>query len=218
MSGKKFIAVYSSVLLLTLATGTVWANAPIGSTVKISLGHRSEIFVYNGAALGNTMTYCPRVASFRTTASLDDALPQNNARATQDVLVATVEINLLSQNPGARSTRDLSVVWPVPRRASPLPANENSTYSTFARTGAFGGAEERVTMKRPEGQVQTGVFWTPRGFSGRARGDSPANALKSGFLGIPSDPGVEHGTGERHGVQGRQLRKRGSKSGIWRGL
>jgi len=218
MSDKKFVVVFSSVLLLTLATGTVWANAAIVSTSKISPGHPAPIILDNGAASGNTKDDCTRVASLRTAGSFDAMPRQNNATATQGVLMATLETSLLSQNPAAHSTRNLSLVSPVPRQDSSLPANKNSAYSTFARTGIFGGAEEKVTTRRPVGQVQTGVFWTPQGSPGSARGDTPSNALKSGFFGIRGGPGVENGTGERRGVQGRRLRKPGRKSGIWRGL
>jgi hypothetical protein len=204
MSDKKFLVIFNFVLLTTLATGTVWANAPIASNARISPGQPAPMILDNGAASGELRTY---------------ALPrQNYAMANQDVLVATLEVSLLSQNPAAHSTRNLSVVSPVPRQDSALPSNKNSAYSTFARIGIFGSAEGKVTTAGPAGQVQTGVFWSPRGLSGRGQGYSPANALKSGFFGIPSGPGVGNGTGERRGVQGHRLRKPGGKSGIWRGL
>jgi hypothetical protein len=204
MSDKKVVAVFSSVLLLTLATGTAWANATMVSTARIAPGHPSAIMLTEGAASGAMRTYV--------------IARQNNARANQDVLVATLEIKLLSQNPEAWSTRNLSVVSPVQPRASTFSANNHGAYSTFARTGAFGGEEEKVTTRRPEGQVPTGVFWTPQGFSGRGQDYRPSNALKSGFFGIQSGPGLGDGTGERRGDQGYRLRKPRSKSAIWRGL
>jgi len=215
MSYKKFVGVFSSILLLALASGTAWANDPIVATVKIPPGQPAPIIPDNGAASGNMRLDCTRVASSCTTGSLDAPLPQNNAIATRDAQIATAEIGLLSQNPAARSTQKLSLVSSGTGRASPLPANENSTDSTLVRTGIFGGAEEKVTTKRPAEPVQTGVFGSLQEFSGQAQGDSLGNVLKFGYFGIPYGHGVGNGTGKRHGVQGRRLRKRGSGHRIW---
>lgn len=206
MSDKKVGMVFSSVLLLTLATGTAWANTTMVSTASIAPGHPLPIILTKGATSGEPKTY---------------AIPrQNNAMANQDVLVSTLEINPISQNVGIRSTRNLSGGSPVAPQASTFSANKHGAYSTFAHTGAFGGdqEEEKVTTRRPEEQVQTGVFWTPQGFSGRGQGYRPSNALKSGFFGIPSGPGVGNGTGERRGDHGYRARKPRSKSPTWRGL
>jgi hypothetical protein len=213
MNDKKFVAVFGSVLLLTLATGRVWANSPIVSTGKLLPKLAAPITPDSRAALGDTIKPCPRVASLRVTGSSDAARTQNDAVATQHAQIATLEINLLSQNPWARSTRNLSAVSPLPRRSSPTGSNQGSAYSTFARTGSFGGEAERVTTKAQEGKVKIGVFWTPQGSPGGAQGDDSGNAFKSGFWGLPGGPGVTKETGDRHGVQGRQLRKRGRKSG-----
>ena len=197
MSDKKFVVGFSSVLLLSLATGTAWGNAPITSTTRISRGQPAPVILDNGTTSGELKSASmPR---------------QNDGMASKDVVVATLEINLLSQNPGVRSMRNRAVVSPVSGQASSLPANKNSAYSTFARTGNFGGEEERVNIPRPAGRVRTGVFWTPEGSPGGAQDD----VLKSGFWGAPGGPGVTNGTGDRRGAQGRQLRKRGKKSGNW---
>jgi TonB family protein len=202
MSYKKFVGVFSSIPLLALASGAAWANDPIVATVKIPPGQPAPIIQDNGAASGNMRLDCTRVASSCTTGSLDAPLPQNNAIATRDAQIATAEIGLLSQNPAARSTQKLSLVSSGTGRASPLPANENSTDSTLVRTGIFGGAEEKVTTKRPVEQVQTGGFGSPQGFRGKAQGDSAGNVPKLGSFGLPDGPGVGNGTGGRHGVQG----------------
>jgi len=147
MSYKKFVVVFSSILLLPLATGTAWANTPIVSIVRIPPRQPVPIIQDNGAAS--------------------------------------------------------------------LPANENSTNSTLVRTGVFGGAEDRATTKRLVEQVQTGVFWSPEGFPGNAQGYSLGNVLRFGLFGPPADFDAENATWERHDVQGRRLRKRGSEHRIW---
>jgi hypothetical protein len=97
-----------------------------------------------------------------------------------------------------------------PGRTSPFLAIENSTSFIHVHTGVFPSAEGMVNKKQPVEQVQTGVFETPQGFIGKAQGFSLGNVPKLGFLGLPNGRGVENGTWERHGVQGRRLRKRGS--------
>jgi TonB family protein len=93
-------------------------------------------------------------------------------------------------------------VLPVlpPPVAQPQPAKPKE--QAVVHTGLFGGAEEKVTTKRPAEQVQTGGFGSPQGFPGKAQGDSQGNVPKLGSFGLPEGPGVGNGTGGRHGVQG----------------
>jgi hypothetical protein len=163
----------------------------------------------NAAASGTIKPYRTRVASTCTTGWFDATLQQKNAFATQDVQIATTEIDLLSRDPAARSTRNLSLVSSGPGRSSPLLAIVNSTNSIHVRTGVFLSAEEMVTTKHPVYEVQTGVFGSPQGFIGKAQGFSLGNVPKLGYLGLPDARGVGNETWERHGVQGRRLRKRG---------
>ncbi len=69
-------------------------------------------------------------------------------------------------------------------------------------TGTFGGSPEKVTLKKPPEQVQTGGFGSPEGFKGKAQGDSLGNVPKLGSFGLPEGPGVGNGTGGKHGAQG----------------
>ncbi len=69
-------------------------------------------------------------------------------------------------------------------------------------TGLFGGAAEKVTIKRPASEVQTGGFGSPQGLPGNAQGDNPGNVPKLGSFGLPDGPGVGNGTGGAHGIQG----------------
>ncbi len=50
MSFKKFVVAFSSILLLTLAVGTAWANAPTVSTVRIPPRQPVPIIQENDAA------------------------------------------------------------------------------------------------------------------------------------------------------------------------
>jgi hypothetical protein len=99
--------------------------------------------------------------------------------------------------------------------AAPLPANENSTDFTFSRTGIFGGVPDKVTTTRPVEKVHTGLFWSPQVLSGDAQGYSLGNVLWFGALRPPDDFDVANGTGERHDVQRRRLRKHGSRDRTW---
>ena len=215
MSYNKLVVVFSPILLLALATGKAWANNPIVPGVRVPLGHPAPIIPDNGAASGSMRFYGAWVASSGTTGSFDAMLPQKNAIATQDAQIASAEISVLSQNPAACSTRTASLAWSAPGGASPPRAIENSTNSAHVHTGIFPGAKERVASKLPMDPVQTGVFWSPQGFYGKAQGFSLGSVPKSGFDGGPDGPSVGSGTWERHGVQGHRLRKRGTGNRIW---
>ncbi|MGD0225813.1 MAG: hypothetical protein ABSF71_26070 [Terriglobia bacterium] len=215
MSYKKFVVVFSSIVMLALATGMAWANDPIVPTARIPPGQPALIIQDKGAASGNMRLNCRWVTSPCTTGSFDATLSQNNAIATQDAQIAIAEISPLPQNPATRSKENLTLVSSGPGRASPFLANETSTHSTLVRTGSFGGSEETITTKRPAARVQTGVFESLQGFPGTAQGNSLGIVPKFGFFGFPDGPDVGSGTGERHGVQVRRLRKRGSGHRIW---
>jgi hypothetical protein len=73
----------------------------------------------------------------------------------------------------------LPVPLPPPPVAEPSPPPKPKE-PVIVRTGVFGGAEEKVTTKRPVEQVQTGGFGSPQGFPGKAQGDSPGNVPKLG--------------------------------------
>ena len=64
-----FVVVFSSILLLALATGTAWANDRIVSTVKIPPAQPAPIIQDNGAASGDIRLNCTEVASSCTTNS-----------------------------------------------------------------------------------------------------------------------------------------------------
>jgi hypothetical protein len=132
MSYKKFVL--SSILLLVLATGTAWGNAPTVSALRIP--------------------------------------PEQPALALSGSV-----------------------------RFSPLLANNNSPHPPFVRTGIFGDAAEKVTVKRPVVQVQTGVFWGPQGFRDKGHGYSLSNVPKLGLFELPDGIGVEDRTGQRHEFQ-----------------
>jgi hypothetical protein len=208
MRYKMLMVVFSSTLLLALATGTAWANDPIVAAVKIPLGQPAPIVQEDVAASGAIKPNCTRVATLCAAGTLDATLPQEIA--THDVQIATVELSFLFQHPAARSTRDLSLVSPGPGWASPLLAIENSTNSTHVRTGIFPGAKEKSTTKRPMDQVQTGVFWSPQEFSGKAQGFSIGNVPRLGFGEVRDGRGVENGALERQSIQGQRPRKRGT--------
>jgi TonB family protein len=91
---------------------------------------------------------------------------------------------------------------PAPVFAQPTPAPQAPKVQAEVHTGAFGGAAEPVTTKRPAEQVQTGGFGSPQGFPGQAHGNSAGNVPKLGSFGLPDGPGVGNGTGGAHGIQG----------------
>jgi len=99
------------------------------------------------------------------------------------------------------SSIPLTVPLPPPPVAEPIPPPKLKE-PVVVRTGMFGGAEEKVTTKRPVEQVQTGGFGSPQGLPGKAQGDTPGNVPKLGSFGLPDGPGVGNGTEGRHGVQG----------------
>ncbi|MGO8788970.1 MAG: energy transducer TonB [Terriglobia bacterium] len=99
------------------------------------------------------------------------------------------------------SPAPLPVPLPPPPAAGPT-APLQPKEPVVVRTGLFGGAEEKVTTKRPVEQVQTGGFGSPQGFPGKAQGDSSGNVPKLGSFGLPDGPGMGNGTGGRHGVPG----------------
>ena len=207
MRYNMFMVVLSSTLLLALVTGTAWANDPIVTAVKIPLGQPAPIIREDVAASGAIKPNCTRVATSCAAGTFDATQPQE--MATYDVPIATAELSFLSQNPTARSTRNTSLVSPGSGWASPLLAIENSTNSTHVRTGIFPSAKEKNTTKRPMDQVQTGVFWSPQEFSGKAQGFSIGNVPRLGFGAVSDGRGVGNGTWERQSVQRQRLRKRG---------
>jgi TonB family protein len=87
---------------------------------------------------------------------------------------------------------------PVPQPSLPSKPRE----PLAIHTGIFGGAEEKVTTKRPVEQVQTGGFGSLQGLPVKTQSDSPGNVPKLGSFGLPEGPGVGNGTGGRYGVQG----------------
>jgi hypothetical protein len=214
MSHKKFIMVFSSILLLAWATDTVWANDPVVRTVRNPARQLGPIIQCDRAASGNICHNSTWVPTSCMTALFDAELLQNN-NAAQDVLIATLEITLLIQNPAARSTRNLSAASSGPRWASPLPVDEFSTDFTLAGTATFDDPEKRVTTKSPVGQVKTGVFWSPQVSHGQAQGDSLGNVLTLGYFGPPGSAGRGKKTGERPGVHRHRIGKRDSGQRMW---
>src|SRR5208282_5345307 len=91
---------------------------------------------------------------------------------------------------------------PPPAFPQPTPAPPAPKVQIEVHTGAFGGAPEPATTKRPAEQVQTGGFGSPQGFPGKAQGNSLGNVPKLGSFGLPDGPGVGNGTGGAHGSQG----------------
>jgi len=91
---------------------------------------------------------------------------------------------------------------PPPLIADAVVAPPKPKDPIVVHTGMFGGAPEKVTLKKPPEQVQTGGFGSPEGFKGKAQGDSLGNVPKLGSFGLPEGPGVGNGTGGKHGAQG----------------
>jgi TonB family protein len=128
-------------------------------------------------------------------------IPKLKSPKTLEFVVPPVaELKVPKTQPTIASV-PLPVPLPPPPVAQPSPPPKPKE-PVVVRTGVFGGAEEKVTTKRPVEQVQTGGFGSPQGFPGKAQGDSPGNVPKLGSFGLPEGPGVGNGTGGRHGVQG----------------
>jgi len=68
--------------------------------------------------------------------------------------------------------------------------------------GAFGGAPELVTTKRPIEQVETGGFGSSQGLPVRAQDDNPGNVPVLVSFGLPEGPGVGNGTAGFRGGHG----------------
>jgi TonB family protein len=128
-------------------------------------------------------------------------VPKLKSPATPELVApAVAELKVPKIQP-VISSAPLPVPLPPAPVVQPIPPPKPKD-PVVVRTGIFGGAEEKVTTKRPVEQVQTGGFGSPQGFRGKAQGDSAGNVPKLGSFGLPDGPGVGNGTGGRHGVQG----------------
>lgn len=120
---------------------------------------------------------------------------------------------IVPESLSARATRNLSLVSSEPSRTAPFLAIENSTNFIHVRTGVFPSAAEMVSKKDTAEQVQTGLFESPQGLIGKARGFSLGKVSNVGVLGLTNVPGVRNAKWDRDSVRGRRLWKRAS--GHW---
>jgi hypothetical protein len=215
MSCNKFAAVFRSILLLGLASGTAWANHAIVSYVRIEPGQPVPIAQGHHTASGDLWPCCAWVSSSCRTGSFDAILRQNHAVVTHDAQVATAEFPSFSPKPSRRSGEKLGVVSSGPSRPSLLPRGGNHSDSTLIHTGVFPGAGEKFVDKGPIGQVQTGVFEGPGRFLDEAQGDNPRNAPRLGFWALPVNRGSGTATEDSQPDQGRPLEKKGWGHRIW---
>ena len=125
------------------------------------------------------------------------ALPEPPAPRLTEVVVPKIR-----PTPPPVTVSTLRVPVPPPAFPQPSPAAPAPKVQIEVHTGAFGGAPEPVTTKRPVEQVQTGGFGSPQGFAGKTQANSSGNVPKLGSFGLPDGPGVGNGTGGAHGIQG----------------
>lgn len=215
MSYNRYAVLLGSILTLSLASGTAWADHTIASNARTAPGQLAPITQSQNAASGDVWAYCTWMASACMTGSFDAILRQNHVLATHATQVATAEFPALQHGPAGRSSRNLSLVSSAPGRFSPLPAHNNRPTSTRIRLGVFPDAGDNAASLGPVGEVQTGVFEGPERFLDEAEGDNPRNAPRLGFWRLPVARGQGTASEEPHADQERQVGKKGWGHWIW---
>ena len=203
------------ILLLALARGTAWADHPILPDVRIAPGQPAPINQGQIIGSGDIWLYSTWGVSSCTTGLFDATLRHHQVNGTHVALAAINEIPIFTQDFATRSGQDFSLVSREPGRVFPLPGGNNSPDSRLIRTGVFPGAQEKVTTNVSAEQVRTGVFEGPEGFLDEAQGDSPGNSMRLGLWRLPKVRNGENRTESPHGIQGRELRKKGRWHRIW---